>query len=101
MFQHKKRMVLNPGLGAWRLKLRKSCCAQIVPQRCQEYRNVSKDIELHRNQGTLEATHIFVVFIYFLHFKVFLRFLHTVEVRGSSPLSPTIPLSETRSARPP
>jgi hypothetical protein len=35
--------------------------------------------------------------LYFLCYKFFRRFLHTVEVRGSSPLSPTTPLPKTRS----
>jgi len=73
-------------------------CAQIMSKNHQEYQNVSKDIELHRNPGTPKNRPITGDIHYFLHFIVFRRFLHTVEVRGSSPLSPTIPLSEARSA---
>jgi hypothetical protein len=51
---------------------------------------VSKDIELHRNPTDLKNGRFSEIIYYFLHFIFFRRLLHTVEVRGSSPLSPTI-----------
>jgi hypothetical protein len=60
-----------------------------VPKNHQEYRNISKDIELHRNAAALENTPFAWAFYYFLYLSFFRRFLHTGEVRGSSPLSPT------------
>jgi hypothetical protein len=66
----------------------------IVPKICQEYQNVSKDIEIHRNPGVFENAHFTQNIHYYLQLSFFRRFLHTVEVRGSSPLSPTIPLAE-------
>ena len=65
-----------------------SVCAQIVSKNPQEYQNVSKDIELYRNPGCPKNGLCSMEFIYFLYFRPFYRFLHTVEVRGSSPLSP-------------
>jgi hypothetical protein len=64
-------------------------CAQIVPKVYQEYQNVSKDIELHRNQTDQKNGRFSEDIYYFLHFSFFGRFLHTVEVTGSNPLSPT------------
>jgi len=70
-------------------------CAQIVPKICQKNQNVSKDIEVHRNPGALENAHFTRDIHYYLYFSFLRGFLHTVEVRGSSPLSPTKPSSET------
>jgi hypothetical protein len=53
-------------------------CAQSVP----------KDIEIHRNLEGLEKGRFTGENYYSLHFGLLRRFLHTVEVRGSSPLSP-------------
>ena len=69
-----------------------SVCAQIVSKNHQEYQNVSKDIELYRNPGAFKNAYIPENFYYFLRVTFFRRFLHTGEVRGSSPLSPTISL---------
>jgi len=70
-------------------------CAQIVPKICQRYQNVSKDIELYRNAGDLQNGSFAVEVDYYLHVSFFRRFLHTVEVRGSNPLSPISFLSTT------
>ena len=67
-------------------------CAQIMSKNHQEYQNVSKDIELYRNPGAFKNAYIPENFYYFLRVTFFRRFLHTGEVRGSSPLSPTISL---------
>ena len=83
---------------SFRVWQRNTSCAQIVPKIYQKHLNISKDIELYRNPKGLKSERIFWEFNYFLHFSFFRRFLHTVEVRGSSPLSPTIPLPEARSA---
>jgi hypothetical protein len=72
-------------------------CVQIVSKNHQEYQNKSNNIKLYRNPGTLETAPIFMDFHYFLYLRFFLRFLHTVEVRGSSPLSPTTPQLRARS----
>jgi len=74
-------------------------CAQIVPKISQEYQNVSNNIELHRNSSCSNNGPISTEIHYFLHFIYFRRFLHTVEVRGSSPLSPTIPFNNLRYPR--
>jgi hypothetical protein len=71
-------------------------CAQFVPKICQEYRNLSKDIELFRNPKDPKNVRISWKCIYSLHLSFFRRFLHTVEVRGSSPLSPTILFNNLR-----
>ena len=68
-----------------------SGCAQIVPKISQEYQNVSKDIELYRNLGAPKDVRFTTYVLCYLRFPFFRRFLHTGEVRGSSPLSPTIP----------
>jgi hypothetical protein len=49
----KAEMIMNPSSTNCKEGLRPtvSICAQIVPKGCQEYRNISKDIELHRNVG--------------------------------------------------
>jgi hypothetical protein len=93
----KAEMIMNPAsiTCKGRYWLAVSICVQIVPKRCQEYRNVSKDIELHRNAAALKNGPIVRYLHYFLGIMFFRRFLHTVEVRGSSPLSPTIFLSTT------
>jgi hypothetical protein len=67
-----------------------SVCAQIVSKNHQEYQNVSKDIELYRNPECPKTGIYSGELIYFLYVSFFRRFLHTIEVRGSSPLSPTI-----------
>jgi hypothetical protein len=76
-------------------------CAQIVPKICQRYQNISKDIELYRNKSHPNNGLISMDLHYFLYVIIFRRFLHTVEVRGSSPLSPTTPLSKARSTSSP
>jgi hypothetical protein len=68
-------------------------CAQIVSKLCQEYQNISKDFEVHRNPGVFKNAYFTENFYYYLRVTFFRRFLHTVEVRGSSPLSPTTFLS--------
>jgi hypothetical protein len=55
-------------------------CVRTVPKICQEYR---KPNEL-KNHRFPEVTP------YILRFPFFLCFLHTVEVTGSNPVSPTI-----------
>jgi hypothetical protein len=65
-----------------------------VSKRCQEHQSVSKDIELYRNPRALENARFTGEFIYYLDFMFFRRYLHTGEVRGSSPLSPTIFFNE-------
>jgi hypothetical protein len=70
-------------------------CAQIVSKNHQEYQNISKDIEIHRNPKPLENVPQPGDFYYYLHISFVRRFLHTVEVRGSSPLSPTTFVSTT------
>ena len=72
-----------------------SVCAQIVSKNHQEYQNVSKDIELYRNPECPKNGLCSGEFIYFLYFRFFPRFLHTVEVKGSSPLSPTLAFAKT------
>ena len=73
-------------------EIRPLFCAQIVSKNHQEYQNISKDIELYRNPGAFKSRPISLDIHYFLHFSFFRGFLHTVEVRGSSPLSPTNPI---------
>jgi hypothetical protein len=75
-------------------------CAQIVPKICQEYQNVSKDIEIHRNPGALENGHLTGQIHYLLLVSFGRRFLHTIEVTGSNPVSPT-DLSEDAIELPP
>jgi hypothetical protein len=53
----------------------------------------NQDIELYRNPEYPKNGLLSAQIIYYLCYKFFRRFLHTVEVRGSSPLSPTIFLS--------
>ena len=66
-----------------------SACAQIVPKICQEYQNVSKDIEIHRNAGDHKNGPFAVEVNYFLYLSFFRRFLHTVKGRAfGSPLAP-------------
>jgi len=64
-------------------------CAQIVPKICQEHQNISNDIEIHRNPEAHKNGLFAGKLLYILRFTVFRRFLHTVEVTGSNPLSPT------------
>ena len=66
------------------------CCAQIVPKKYQKYRNESNNIEIYRTLNRLEKPLIILYFHYFLRLAFLRCFLNTVEVRGSSPLSPTI-----------
>jgi hypothetical protein len=59
-----------------------------VPKICQEYRNVSKYIEIHRNPGVLKNRYIATDIHYFLRISIFRRFLHTVKGRAfGSPLA--------------
>ena len=51
-------------------------------------RNLSKNIEIHRNPEGLENERSTGEVLYFLRFLFFPSNLHTVEVGGSNPLSP-------------
>jgi len=65
-----------------------SACAQIVPKICQEYQNVSKDIEIHRNPKCPKNDLFSAEYYYYLRFTFFRRFLHTVKGRSfGSPLA--------------
>jgi hypothetical protein len=70
-------------------------CAQIVPKICRKYQNVSNNIEIHRNLGAPKNRLIVWEYHYFLCLSFFRCFLHTVEVTGSNPVSPTTLLSTT------
>lgn len=86
-----------PSIQRTRIRLKRK--NEIVPKACQEYRNVSDNIELYRNAGDLKNTLYAVDLLFFLRFAFFLGFLHTVEVRGSSLLSPTIDFNNLRNSR--
>jgi hypothetical protein len=81
----------------WRHKMGKIAdldsknCAQIVPKICQEYQNVSKNIEGYRTVNRPKKSLIICYFHYFLGLTFLRCFLHTVEVTGSNPVSPTTP----------
>jgi hypothetical protein len=64
-----------------------------VEERCprcdQKYRELSKNIEIHQSPEILEKGYFRGEITYFLRAGFFLRFLHTGEVRGSNPVSPT------------
>jgi hypothetical protein len=56
---------------------------------------VPKNIEIHRNPEGLEKGSFTWENPYFLRFRFLRRFLHAVEVTGSNPLSPIVPLPKT------
>ena len=64
-----------------------------VPKVCSKYRRLSKSIKIHRNPGGQKNARSTGEIPYFMRLLFFLCLLHTVEVRGSNPLSPI--LSET------
>jgi len=70
-------------------------CAQIVPKICQQYRKISKDIEEYlKAKGPVKPAPTGEM-LYFLRFRFGCGRLHTVEVTGSNPVSPTISSSTT------
>jgi hypothetical protein len=72
-----------------------------VPKTRQEYRNISKDIEIYQNPGAPKNRPIANELHYFLRFMFWGCCLHTVEVTGSNPVSPIPLLSTTcETARP-
>jgi hypothetical protein len=77
--------------------------SQFVSNLCPKYvRNIKTYLKIANSieiQKALKNGRFTMDIYYFLRVTLFRRFLHTVEVRGSSPLSPTIPYSETPSER--
>jgi len=63
--------------------------AQLCPKCAQKYRKLSKKIEIHRKPEGLEKGRFTGEIPYFLRFRCSRGFLHTVEVAGSNPASPT------------
>jgi hypothetical protein len=66
-----------------------------VPKIYQEYQKRTEKIKTRRNPGSFENGCFIVEIPYFLRLGFFRCFLHTVEVTGSSPVSPTMPYPET------
>jgi hypothetical protein len=58
---------------------------------CQEYQKRTEKIKTHRNPGSFKNGRFIGEIPYFLRLGFFHYFLHTVEARGSIPLSPTTP----------
>ena len=63
--------------------------AQIVPNIWQKYRKISKDIEEYRKAKGPEKPIAIGELLYFLRLTFFRCLLHTLEVTGSNPVSPT------------
>jgi hypothetical protein len=61
-----------------------------VPKICQNYRKISKYIEEYRKGNGPEKPVPKGEILYFLRFRLDCGLLHTVEVTGSNPVSPTI-----------
>ena len=60
---------------------------KLRPKCAQQYRKLSKDIKIYRNQGGRKNDRSTGENPNFLRLRFFPCFLHTVEVRGLSPLS--------------
>jgi hypothetical protein len=66
-----------------------------VSKICQKYQKISKDIEEYRKGNGPEKPVPTGEILYFLRFRFDCGRLHTVEVTGSNPVSPTILFSIT------
>jgi hypothetical protein len=62
----------------------------LCPKCAPKYRKLSRRINIHQNREGLEKAVATGEIPYFLRVRCERGFLHTVEVRGSNPLSPTI-----------
>jgi len=60
-----------------------------MPKICQKYLKISKNIEEYQKGKGPEKPVPTGEILYFLHFHFDYGRLHTVEVTGSNPLSPT------------
>jgi hypothetical protein len=66
-----------------------------VPKICQKYRKISKYIQNYQKPNELKNHLSTEITPYIFRFPLFLCFLHTVEVTGSNPVSPTTFFSTT------
>jgi len=64
-------------------------CAQIAPKNIENYRKPSKNIERDRKRKSFKKSLFTGEIHYFLRFRFDCGRLHTVEVTGSNPVSPT------------
>jgi len=64
-----------------------------VPKICQKYRKISKYFLNYQKPNELKNHLSTEITPYIFRFPLFLCLLHTVEVTGSNPVSPTIPLN--------
>jgi len=66
-------------------------CAQIAPKNIENHQNPSNNIERDRRRKIFKKSLFTGEIPYFLRLRFERGFLHTVEVTGSNPVSPTTP----------